>query len=367
MCTPLTPSSISGIFEHPYIEINQPEKSAVDAAFYHPRDLSLAESKPVEVKLAQELARAKEHMGSQKVRKLHKLTFESLGRLPCHFEIQSEKLPNLNLDVGVAHAQGRREEQEDEHIACSGKIEIGEASIDYDLFGIIDGHDGEGAAKFVKDHLQEEIEKALIKHDLKCETEDSKIRRAIKEAFVQLDAKIPCEFERAGAVAVISLKIGSSLWIANLGDSRAVLKAGNETIQLSVDAKPDDPRFKKSIEKRGGFVTPETDDDYARTNGDLGPARSFGDKNLRGTEESGSYYVVSPRPKITKVDLSAYQDQSVHLILACDGIWDVASSKDVASIVGTLDSEKAARAIVAAALNAKSYDNCSALVACLAK
>jgi protein phosphatase 1L len=334
--------------------------------FYHPRDLSYSESKPVEDKLSQELARAKEQMKIPPLCGFLKFPFEMYAWMPCDFEIESKQLPDLNLDAGVAHAKGRRDEQEDEHIACSGKIETGNASFDYDLFGIIDGHTGDMTAQFVKAHLQKEIEKALIKQDLQCEKEDDKIRRALKDAFLQLDMRIAREVEKSGAVAVISLKIGSSLWTANLGDSRAVLKAGDETIQLSVDAKPDDPRFKRSIEKRGGIVTTEPGD-VPRINKRLAPARSFGDKDIKGPEETGGYYVVSPHPKITKVDLSAYQGKRVHLILACDGIWDFATSFDAASIVGNQSPEEAAIAIVKAALNARSDDNCSALVVCFAK
>lgn len=321
---------------------------------YHPSDLNLSESKPAAVKLSQELDWAKQHMQAQKSRGWFSHSFRSLSEQPCPFEIHSQEDALPSLKAGVAHAQGKRPTQEDVHIACSGKFSA-LSPIQYELFGIVDGHGGDDTAKFVRTHIQEEIEKAIHKHG----TTDSGIRKALKEAFVQLDARIVRKLGgHSGAVAVITLKIGSCLWTANVGDSRAVLKAGNETIQLSEDAKPDTPRFKKSIEKRGGWV--EVVHGVPRLNGIFALARAFGDKSFKG---SGGHYLVSPRPKITKVDLKAYPGRPICLIQACDGIWDVASSIEVASIAATHSSpEKDAAAIVRAALNAGSSDNCSALV-----
>jgi len=350
---------------------------------YHPSDLSLSESTPVALKISRELVHATIHMEREKQRGWFSRSFASLGDKPCAFEIHSQTEAMPHLQVGVAHAQGRRPTQEDVHIACSGKIGAGKA-FHYDLFGIIDGHGGDATARFVKAHLQEEIEKALLRHDIRLDMyrgkpsqSDIDVWRALKEAFVQLDARIARESEfyygESGAVAVITLRIGASLWTANLGDCRAVLKAGDETIQLSVDAKPDMPRFKNGIEKRGGFVE-EDENDAPRMHGirlqtgerspQLSCARAFGDKAIRG---SRGHYVVSPRPKITKVDLGAYQDRPLHLIQACDGIWDVASTRDAASLVGTQDPEKAAASIVRAALNSGSTDNCSVLLVRLAQ
>jgi protein phosphatase PTC2/3 len=336
---------------------------------YHSSDLSLSESKPIEFKISRELVWATKHMERQPRRGWFSLSFASLAKLPCPFEIECQKETLPHLEVGVAHAQGLRPTQEDVHIACSGKFGVGKP-LYYDLFGIVDGHGGDATARFVKAHLQEEIEKALLKHNVRFDMlrgesaeSDRDVWRALKEAFVQLDARIAREIgSESGAAAVISLRMGSSLWTANLGDCRAVLVAGDEISQLSIDAKPDMPRFKKGIEKRGGFVA--THRVTPRINGVLACARAFGDKGLKG---AGGHFVVSPRPKITKVDLDAYRGRPIHFILACDGIWDVATSRDAASIAGKADPEKAAAAIVRAALNSGSTDNCSALVVRLAK
>lgn len=46
---------------------------------------------------------------------------------------------------------------------------------------------------------------------------------------------------------------GRKLWIANVGDSRAVLSRRGQAMQMSVDHEPHTER--SSIENKGGFVT----------------------------------------------------------------------------------------------------------------
>lgn len=46
---------------------------------------------------------------------------------------------------------------------------------------------------------------------------------------------------------------GEVLWIANVGDSRAVLSKRGQAIQMSVDHEPNTERG--SIENKGGFVS----------------------------------------------------------------------------------------------------------------
>jgi len=45
-----------------------------------------------------------------------------------------------------------------------------------------------------------------------------------------------------------------SYFVANIGDSRAILSSANETIALSKDHKPELQTERERIEKAGGFV-----------------------------------------------------------------------------------------------------------------
>ena len=60
-------------------------------------------------------------------------------------------------------------------------------------------------------------------------------------------------------------------YVANIGDSRAILSRNNQAVTLSNDHKPDLPVEKERIEKAGGYVH------NGRVNNSLALSRSFGD------------------------------------------------------------------------------------------
>lgn len=80
---------------------------------------------------------------------------------------------------------------------------------------------------------------------------------AIKKAYLNTDGTI---LDKAptlglgGSTAVTAILIdGRRLFVANVGDSRAVLCKGGAALQLSVDHEPSAERG--SIEGKGGFVS----------------------------------------------------------------------------------------------------------------
>jgi protein phosphatase 1L len=80
---------------------------------------------------------------------------------------------------------------------------------------------------------------------------------AIKNAYRSTDNFIlenAMQLGPGGSTAVTAIFIdGKDLWIANVGDSRAVVCEGGCANQLTVDHEPHTER--KKIEKKGGFVT----------------------------------------------------------------------------------------------------------------
>ena len=59
---------------------------------------------------------------------------------------------------------------------------------------------------------------------------------------------------RGGSTAVTAILINNEkLWVANVGDSRAVLSRGGVAAQMTTDHEPNTERG--SIENRGGFVS----------------------------------------------------------------------------------------------------------------
>merc|ERR1719233_1013790 len=90
------------------------------------------------------------------------------------------------------------------------------------------------------------------------------------------------------------------IWIANCGDSRAVLSRGGKAYALSVDHKPQDKAELARIKAAGGFVNAE-----GRVDGNLNLSRALGDfaykkdKSLKPTEQK-----ISCEAEVRRRDLS---------------------------------------------------------------
>jgi serine/threonine protein phosphatase PrpC len=254
------------------------------------------------------------------------------------------------LHVTTAWAQGVRQEMEDEHMAASFKVRSQNKELDAAIFGIFDGHAGNGSCKFVKQNFIK-----VFKYYLERQGKVSNLTifNALKITFVDLSIRFAGS---SGTCASVALLLNHNLWVANAGDSRVVLDRAGETQQLSRDAKPDHMPFQKSVENRGGGVTRKIDlqtghISICRVNGQLGVARAIGDHDIVG--ETG-FGCASPRPKITGVCLRSLKPNS-HLFLGCDGLWDVATSEEV------VNAKKSAPELVSAALRANSTDNVSVM------
>lgn len=64
------------------------------------------------------------------------------------------------------------------------------------------------------------------------------------------------EVQKSGSCAVAVLIVGDIAYVANTGDSRAIMcvNGGKNFIQITNDHKPEDPSEKARIEQAGGRV-----------------------------------------------------------------------------------------------------------------
>ncbi|RZR82930.1 hypothetical protein BHM03_00009468, partial [Ensete ventricosum] len=117
------------------------------------------------------------------------------------------------------------------------------------LFAVFDGHLGNSVPAYLEKHLFANIinEEEFWTHP------DIAIRRAYEKTDNEILSHSR-DLGRGGSTAVTAVLVnGSKLWIANIGDSRAVLAKSGEIIQMSTDHEPDSER--ERIETRGGFVS----------------------------------------------------------------------------------------------------------------
>lgn len=145
--------------------------------------------------------------------------------------------------------------------------------------------------------------------------------------------------EKSGSCAIIAVIVGDNCFIANVGDSRAVMsaEAGVKVHGLSRDHKPCDESERIRILQAGGKVyqTPV----YQAQKGDtpiLGPvrvmpgrlsvSRTFGDIEAKLTQYGGNPRVVIATPEIKSFKVTREND---FLLLASDGIFDKLNNREV--------------------------------------
>lgn len=252
--------------------------------------------------------------------------------------LYTRSLPSESFKInervgGKASCQGLRKSMEDRDLA---------ESIDHaEVYAIFDGHGGDEISVYVQKSLVNQLVQAFKKHQ---NPNEEQIWKGLKEdVFVPLDER--CAEEFIGTTTTVAIILGGNLWIANIGDSRILLQKDGKTTQLTEDAKPTIPRYLRKIQKAGGKAI-----------SDLTVARTIGDKDYTG---------ISAKPKISYLPLK--QLQGGHLILACDGLFEKGSTKEVGAAVETMKQENQscqsmAKRLVASAIHSGSRDNVSVMV-----
>ncbi|KAG2637764.1 probable protein phosphatase 2C 64 [Panicum virgatum] len=227
------------------------------------------------------------------------------------------------------------------------------------LCGVFDGHGPHGhlVARRVRDALPLRLMSAVRASKAGLDMPAAAWRKAFARAYKAMDkdlrshATLDCFC--SGSTAVTVLKLGSDLYMANIGDSRAVLGSrdgaagGMMAVQLTVDLKPDVPSEAERIKKcRGRVFALQDEPEVPRVwlpfddAPGLAMARAFGDFCLK------DYGVISV-PEFFHWSLTE-KDQFV--ILASDGVWDALSNQQAVDIVSSSPSRsKAAKSLVEAA------------------
>ena len=205
---------------------------------------------------------------------------------------------------------GKRDYFEDAH---SVKIKLYK---DYDYVSIFDGHGGDAVANYLKFHLKDYVKKHLVL--------GKPPKLALHDAFQEAHNSLPKSTSyMTGSAVVVILRKQDMIWVANCGDSRAILSTTHIVIPLSDDHKPNRKDEHIRITQLGGTVT-FNENDVPRVQGNLALSRSIGDKYLH------PYVICDPEILEMKLDNSAQ-----YIVLMTDGITDVLSNMEVCDIIDT--------------------------------
>lgn len=281
------------------------------------------------------------------------------------------------LCVGYAETLGRRTAQEDVMVV-HGNV-TGDRTCD--AVAVYDGHGGQQVALDCAVHVDTHLASALTADcpDPECsvptrlarllheasEAARREQQRSLQGTTALLGVFIHSPSEAAGVDGGNSGNekeeepIQTTLYVANVGDSRAVLSRGGKAVALSRDHKPLEHGERARVFGAGGVVRSD-----GRLNGQLAVAHALGDYALQPA--------LTDRADVTATALTRADELA---IFACDGLWDVVSAQGAVDIARAAVARKtrvpcahvppsvyAALALRDAAYAAGSKDNISVVV-----
>jgi protein phosphatase PTC2/3 len=152
--------------------------------------------------------------------------------------------------------------------------------------------------------------------------------------------------EKSGSCAVVLFVVGKMCYIANVGDSRAIMSCeeGEMLYELSIDHKPTDPHEQLRVVSGGGKIyqtkisNPNFNPGeprfvlgpYRVLPGRLSVTRTFGDAEAKLVKYGGNPNVVIARPEIKYFEVGPEVD---FILLCSDGVFDKATSQEIIQLV----------------------------------
>ncbi|KDQ06787.1 hypothetical protein BOTBODRAFT_140738 [Botryobasidium botryosum FD-172 SS1] len=225
---------------------------------------------------------------------------------------------NTKYIFGVSEMQGWRVTMEDAHTTLL-ELSPGDSNA---YFAVYDGHGGSVVAKYAGEHVYK-----LLRDEKAYKA--GQYKDAFKRAYLATDQGLiddPTIFcDTTGCTAVGALITDSKIYVANAGDSRAVLSMAGKSKALSYDHKPSNKSESVRIMEAGGYIQ------FSRVNGNLSLSRAIGDLEYKKNDKLGpEKQIVTSNPDVSERDIT---DDDEFFIVACDGIWDVLSSQKAVSRV----------------------------------
>ena len=232
----------------------------------------------------------------------------------------------ISLIAGAGRTRGNRPYMEDVDFVYQN-IEVNKKQ-NLSIFGVLDGHGGIECSRYVGDEMPAKII-SFMKNGNNPE-------EALHNSFLDIDKDFLKGYSNAGSTAnclLYDFKLNIA-YVANTGDTRAVLCRSGKAIDLTMDRKATDPEEIARIIKEGGFVS------KGRVMGSLAVSRAIGDSQLKNISKKGRILIPDPeitkyKPKMCIIDNDIAADNAFNdgickdefIIIATDGLWDVLTSQ----------------------------------------
>ncbi|XP_078448242.1 putative protein phosphatase 2C 60 [Wolffia australiana] len=277
---------------------------------------------------------------------------------------------NGEFSMAVVQANSLLEDQSQVESGPLSSIETGPQGT---FVGVYDGHGGPETSLYVNDNLFQNLKRFSAEQQSMSADALRKAFQATEEGFLSLVARqwaIKPQIAAVGSCCLVGVICNGTLFLANLGDSRAVLgrrvKATGEVLAVQLSAE-----HNASIESvRQELFSLHPDDPQIvvlkhnvwRVKGIIQVSRSIGDFYLKKAEFNreplfSKFRLKQPlkRPILSgepSILVQPLQPQDQFLIFASDGLWEHLSNQEAVDIVRTHPRSGSARRLVKAALRA---------------
>ncbi|KAL3824806.1 hypothetical protein ACJIZ3_020835 [Penstemon smallii] len=270
----------------------------------------------------------------------------------------------FEIEAAAAEDKGSRHTMEDAWVV----LHDADSNLRCAHFAIYDGHGGRLAAEYAQKHLHANVLLAGLPRELL----DVKLaKKSILDGFRRTDETLLQESITGGwqdgATAVCVWVLGQKVFVANIGDAKAVVARSSaptesqieldknplKAIVLTREHKAIYPQERARIQKAGGSVSSN-----GRLQGRLEVSRAFGDRHFKKVG-------VVATPDVHSFDLT---ERDHFIILGCDGLWGVFGPSDAVEFVHKLLKEGLSVAAVSRRLVREAVrerqckDNCTAVV-----
>lgn len=233
--------------------------------------------------------------------------------------------------LGIARDQRYRSYMEDRVV--TGSVAGGL------VVGVFDGHGGSAVADHAAASALRLVETALahgLRHDAMWD-----------HVFAGLDLDV----QGCGSTATLLFVGDQELSAGWVGDSRALLVTEIGWRVLTPDHRIDRAEEQRRVVMAGALIVPPYVVDPRLGHG-LMMTRTLGDRELRGIG-------IIAQPEVTTVHL---QEGDVGLVAATDGLWDVVTNAEVATVCRSEEPEAAAERLVEMVIGRNGADNVAIVV-----
>lgn len=275
---------------------------------------------------------------------------------------------NGEFSMAVVQANSLLEDQ--------SQIESGSLSLldsgPYGTFvGVYDGHGGPETSRYINDHLFQHLKGFTSEQQSMSVDVIRKAFQATEDGFLSVVAKqwpMKPQLAAVGSCCLVGVICGGTLYIANLGDSRAVLgrlvKATGDVVAIQLSEEHN--ASQESVRQEMRSLHPEDPHivvlkhNVWRVKGLIQISRSIGDVYLKKAEfnreplyvkfrlrEPLKRPILSAEPSISVLEL---QPNDQFLIFASDGLWEHLKNEEAVDIVQNHPRNGSARRLVKAAL-----------------